>query len=74
LKNAVTFTKAYKYNVIIKTDEEIYIDLILKDNKEGDFMGRRHCCGFDGGFGGGGIIFLIIILIIFGGFGGRRCC
>ena len=25
LKNAVTFTKAYKYNVIIKTDEEIYI-------------------------------------------------
>ncbi|MTK12336.1 MAG: hypothetical protein F8N39_09700 [Clostridiaceae bacterium] len=81
MKNVVTFTKAYKYNVIIKTDEEIYTRLILKDNKEGDFMGhrcccrrRRHCCGFDGGFGGGGIIWLIFILIIFCGCGGRRFC
>ena len=54
--------------------KKFILDLILKDNKEGDFMGHRHCCGFDGGFGGSGIVFLIIILIIFGGFGGRRCC
>ncbi|WML33773.1 hypothetical protein [Clostridium sp. OS1-26] len=77
MKNVVTFTKVYKYNVIIETDEEIYTRLILKDNKEGDFMGHRHCCRSDGfgfGFGGSGIIGIIILLIIFGGFGGRRCC
>ncbi|MBI6872606.1 hypothetical protein [Clostridium aciditolerans] len=57
--------------------KKFILDLILKDDKEGDFMGgRRRGCGFDGfgcGFGGSGIIW-IIILLCFCGFGGRGRC
>lgn len=56
--------------------KKFILDLILKDDKEGDFMGHRHrdCCGFNGFGCGGNSIIWIIILLCFCGFGGRGRC